>query len=192
MAVTYIKLSNYIIPYLRKKYGGEPIRIPETNNLYYYISNFVLPNPDLKRMANSAMCERLWTIDKMAADGGGDYNSSVGTDSESYIAIELPLLITCGGQARIPNDTWQFTDGGLKAFRQRIRSEFWADLEIYVKDFHHNCIINSMDYNTEMGVRKFMDTYDIDTDYLENIMRNRRRVVNRYKIFIAPKKIDTK
>ena len=181
MACTYIKLTPYVVSYLKVKYNGEPIVIPESNHLYTHLCTLILPNPTLRKLSIYSYSERQW-MGRLADDGGGDFLFVPGADErENYIAFKLPEIIYIGRNALKTNNTWQFTSNGIKEFRCKLRMDFWADLEAFMMDYKRNCNIMGHVYSVEMGITKFCEYYNIDIVHFETIIRNRQRINKRIK-----------
>ena len=181
MACTYIKLSPYVVSYLKVKYNGEPIDIPQSNHLYQHICNSIRPNPTLRKISASAFSESQWH-GRLADNGGGDFAFVPGADErENYVAFKLPDIVYIGKEAFQTNNTWQFTSYGIKEFRCKLRNDFWADLESFLIDYKRNCNIMGQPFFAEPGVARFCEVYKIDIIYDETLLRNRRRIIGRIK-----------
>lgn len=185
MANTYVRLSGYICDYLVTKFESNPIDIPYTHHLYTIMEKYLLPNAEVrkvytndgkKQLLPTSLPEIAWNK-KLAADGGGDY-AFVPLEEErnDFIAVKLPDKLYLGKELVTVNDTWQFSAGGVKVFRQRIKRDFWADLDIFIIDYMRSCKVMGFPRNRESAILQFMKVYKIRTESLETIIRNEKRV----------------
>lgn len=185
MANTYVRLSGYICDYLVTKFESSPIDIPYTHHLYTIMEKYLLPNAEVRKVYShdgkrqllpTSLPEIAWSK-KLASDGGGDY-AFVPLDEErnDFIAVKLPDKLYLGKELAVVNNTWQFSTGGIQVFRQRVKRDFWADLELFIVDYMRGCKVMGFPRNRDSAILQFMKVYKIRTEYLETIIRNERRV----------------
>lgn len=197
----YIKIPEYMIPYLRFKYGTPMTYSPLSIYQTIISTNLVRNKMLTMRSANISFSAYAVSISKKYSLLSERERNSVPSPSQ------LSHLL----QVKIPNETMGLRDGikqmvqtdkffqltvmGARAFRKATARDFWSALYEWVKyggdDIRGglsglNVRITQMDL-----VQKFMDYYGIDVVYLETICRNFRRLEH-YKSNKLLKKTKTK
>lgn len=175
MAVVYTKLSPYMVPYMRVKFGGEPIVIPENHSLYYQFIRSVAPcaqiNRAIKNLSGLKRGEKPHAV-QCVGDGDESVLEHVcNPDPETHLAIQLPEVIYRNGRMEQPNDTWRFAAHAVKPFHLKIRAMFWADFGAFFEEYQRVCRLENVKFTRKSTMEQFMLKYDIDTVYLESIKR---------------------
>lgn len=187
MANTYVRLSGYICDYLVFKFQSNPVDIPYTHHLYTIMEKYMFPNIEVrkvyshdgkKQLLPTSIPEAAWNK-KLATDGGGDYAFVPSEEDRSnYVSIKLPDKLYLGKELVQVNDTWQFSGAGINIFRQRVKRDFWSDLEQFISDYFRSCQYMGLPRNRDAAIEQFMAHCKIRTEFLETIIRNELRTRN--------------